>query len=372
MRNFKKYMLKVLGLLFVFMFTSGFEHHLTFMDGNFSVKSFKVLELSDSRLEVEDELDAYISIDIIAYSDFNSDGLEDVLVAVFWREEPPSKVYDFGFQVLTKFSYDGIYITIYADNMEGGWNTTSLSKKEYFTRVLTGKVGEENEVKLKLIIDGDKLLGGYLSKYGRPEELKVLNGSLLKNNQGNKLQFELSEKTGGVDTATIKGSFKQVLTSMNVTEIRMEGVRFDNPNSKGEPFVFSSEISGPENVEINENQLVKNIEFISKRHEGWASNPEGELIKKRDAIKFENFLGKLKSKYPDKVVVDNCLDSFKFRKIGYFPEGPSFKHPTLIWQGEYSQCSLPALFKNASKPLKSYLPKWMLTKDLLARGNVFR
>ena len=90
------------------------------------------------------------------------------------------------------------------------------------------------------------LLGGYLSKYGRPEELKVLNGSLLNNNQGDKLQFELSEKTGGVDTATIKGSFKQVLTSMNVTEIRMEGVRFDNPNSKGEPFVFSSEISGPE------------------------------------------------------------------------------------------------------------------------------
>lgn len=103
---------------------------------------------------------------------------------------------------------------------------------------------------------------------------------MLNNNQGNKLRFELSEKTGGVDTGTIKGNFKQVLTSMNVTEIRMEGVRFDNPNSKGEPFVFSSDTSGPEKFDINENQLVKNIEFIEKRYEGWASNPERELIKK--------------------------------------------------------------------------------------------
>ncbi|MBT3924033.1 MAG: hypothetical protein HOF21_15810 [Nitrospina sp.] len=372
MKNFKKNILTVLSLLFVFMFTSGFEHQLTFRDGNFSVRSFKVLELSDSTLEVEDELDAYINIDIIAYSDFNSDGLEDVLVTVFWREEPPSKYYDFRFHVLTKFSYDGIYITIYSNNGEGEWNSTSFSKKKYFTRVLTGKVGEENEVKLKLIIDGDKLLGGYLSKYGRPEELKVLNGSLLNNNQGDKLQFELSEKTGGVDTATIKGSFKQVLTSMNVTEIRMEGVRFDNPNSKGEPFVFSSEISGPENFDISEKKLVKNIEFIEKRYEGWASSPEKEMIKKRDAIKFENLSQKSKNKYPDKVVVDNCLDSLKFHKIDYWPMGPLIDHPVLLWQMQYSQCDLPELFRNASKPLKSYLPKWMLTKDLLARGNFFR
>lgn len=395
-----KNLLKSLGLLALFILTAGFEYHLTIDgEGKFKVRTFKVETLSYASLVIEDEVDS-IHINLIAYSDFNNDGLEDVLVSVFWNDNEMGKTYDYGFKVLTKFSYDGIYIPIYGNDGKGGWHSFQIDKKDYLTKVLTGDVGEKREAKLQLIIDGNDLRGAYIEKHGRPEDLKTLRGILISKNSEKNTQFSLLEKTGDIETGKIQGSFEQLVTSMNNTKIIIRGVRSTNSDTKRESFMFSSDYSGV----LKGVNFVDNIEFVDEGFKNWHLNPGKAMTRKNGiAMKFEYLpwnkpSDSVKNKFPKFVVVDNCLDSIKYSKLEYMPVGIfsedtappdhataeetnealesleiATQHPTLQWQTDYSVCDLPALFRNASKPLKSYLSykgQGNLIRDLLSRGRL--
>jgi hypothetical protein len=361
--------LKTVSLLVLFVLTTGFEYHLTIdNEGKFKVRAFKVETLSNTSLSIEDEVDR-ISLNVIAYSDFNNDGLEDILISVFWNDNEMGKTYDYHFDVLTKFSFDGVYIPIYRSDGKGKWRTLAIEKKDYLTKVLTGTVGKQSKTKLKLILDGEDLIGAYLKEHGRPEDLKILSGNIINKNSKKNKQFSLIEKSGGIETGNIKGVFEQLVTSTSNTKIAIKGVRLTNSDVKSEPFIFSSDYSGI----LKGVNFVDKIEFVDETYKGWYLNPKKEMTEKRDAFKFEYLpwnkpSENVKNKFPEFIVVDNCLDSVKYTRLEYFPEGPSIQ-----WQMIYSACDLPELFRNASKPLKSYLShkgQGNLVRDLLSRGSL--